>query len=202
MLSGRATDVQVYMGVDENEKIWYYHDPTKKAQGPFTMVQLRQWEKTKLFPEDLHVWRTTETPQDGILLTDLLQLKLGKEFQPGFVENHRDFGNASNTTSGWDSGKIGSNSQGNYWAVEKPHRVPPDGGSRQERAWESTQGLPRYDDERGNFGWESGSIDYRPHRPDQRANGIGRFPTSKKDCPCRYFERGMCSKGRDCEFKH
>lgn len=77
------------MTVDsEKEKIWYYQDPTRTIQGPFTMEQLRKWEKTNLFPLDLRIWRATETQDASILLSDALSgrfsnsISLGPSQQP------------------------------------------------------------------------------------------------------------------------
>ncbi|KAK6916640.1 SWIB/MDM2 domain [Dillenia turbinata] len=55
----------------ETDKIWYYHDPFKRAQGPFSMAQLRKWSKS-YFPADLRVWRSTERQDNSILLVDIL----------------------------------------------------------------------------------------------------------------------------------
>ncbi|KAH7430453.1 hypothetical protein KP509_09G099900 [Ceratopteris richardii] len=56
----------------EKEKIWCYLDPTRTVQGPFSMEQLRKWEKTNLFPVDLRIWRITESQDASILLSDAL----------------------------------------------------------------------------------------------------------------------------------
>lgn len=56
----------------EKEKVWCYQDPTRTVQGPFTMEQLRKWEKTNLFPLDLRIWRVTESQDASILLSDAL----------------------------------------------------------------------------------------------------------------------------------
>ncbi|MCO5577312.1 hypothetical protein L7F22_031140 [Adiantum nelumboides] len=56
----------------EKEKVWCYLDPTRTVQGPFTMEQLRKWEKTNLFPLDLRIWRVTESQDNTVLLSDAL----------------------------------------------------------------------------------------------------------------------------------
>ncbi|KAF8011072.1 hypothetical protein BT93_J1630 [Corymbia citriodora subsp. variegata] len=53
-------------------KLWHYHDPSGKIQGPFTILQLRKWNENGHFPVDLKIWRTEETIEDSILLTDVL----------------------------------------------------------------------------------------------------------------------------------
>ncbi|EHA8588279.1 zinc finger CCCH domain-containing protein 19 [Cocos nucifera] len=59
----------------ESEKIWHYHDPSGKIQGPFSMVQLRKWSTTGYFPTNLRIWRTFEKQEDSVLLTDALSGK-------------------------------------------------------------------------------------------------------------------------------
>lgn len=58
--------------ISETEKIWHYKDPSGTVQGPFSMVQLRKWSNTGYFPTSLTVWKTTEGPDDSMLLTDAL----------------------------------------------------------------------------------------------------------------------------------
>ncbi|KAJ7946707.1 Zinc finger CCCH domain-containing protein 19 [Quillaja saponaria] len=70
--------------LNETEKIWHYKDPAGKVQGPFSIVQLRKWSNTGYFPADLRIWRTTENPDDSILLTDALAGKIHKE--PSLME--------------------------------------------------------------------------------------------------------------------
>ncbi|KAJ9147002.1 hypothetical protein P3X46_029211 [Hevea brasiliensis] len=56
----------------ETEKLWRYQDPSGKFQGPFSMLQLRKWKTSGLFPPDFRVWRIYEKQDDSILLTDAL----------------------------------------------------------------------------------------------------------------------------------
>ncbi|KAA3482306.1 zinc finger CCCH domain-containing protein 19 [Gossypium australe] len=78
---GVTTSVQV----NETEKMWHYQDPSGKVQGPFSMVQLRKWSNTGCFPADLKIWRTNETQDDSILLTNALAGKFQKD--PPVVDN-------------------------------------------------------------------------------------------------------------------
>ncbi|KAG1354510.1 zinc finger CCCH domain-containing protein 19 [Cocos nucifera] len=56
---------------NENDKVWHYQDPAGIVQGPFSMVQLRKWNK--FFPPDLRIWLTTEKQENSVLLTDALK---------------------------------------------------------------------------------------------------------------------------------
>ncbi|KZV16987.1 zinc finger CCCH domain-containing protein 44-like [Dorcoceras hygrometricum] len=55
----------------ETEKLWHYRDPNGKIQGPFAMLQLRKWNTTGLFPQDMRIW-TNHEQYDSLLLTDAL----------------------------------------------------------------------------------------------------------------------------------
>ncbi|CAK9157056.1 unnamed protein product [Ilex paraguariensis] len=55
----------------ETDKLWHYRDPNGGIQGPFSMVQLRKWSTTGLFPPDMRIWVSDEQV-DSILLTDAL----------------------------------------------------------------------------------------------------------------------------------
>ncbi|KAH1099081.1 hypothetical protein J1N35_016002 [Gossypium stocksii] len=78
---GVTTSVQV----NETEKMWHYQDPSGKVQGPFSIVQLRKWSNTGYFPADLKIWKTNETQDDSILLTNALAGKFQKD--PPVVDN-------------------------------------------------------------------------------------------------------------------
>ncbi|GLU02832.1 hypothetical protein SLE2022_200670 [Rubroshorea leprosula] len=65
--------------INETEKMWHYQDPSGKVQGPFSMVQLRKWNKNGYFPADLRIWRKSESQDDSILLTDALAGKFPKD---------------------------------------------------------------------------------------------------------------------------
>ncbi|KAL2527892.1 Zinc finger CCCH domain-containing protein 44-like [Forsythia ovata] len=55
----------------ETEKLWHYRDPSGKIQGPFSMVQLRKWSTTGLFPPDMRIWTHNEHCK-SLLLSDAL----------------------------------------------------------------------------------------------------------------------------------
>ncbi|XP_020552373.1 zinc finger CCCH domain-containing protein 44-like isoform X2 [Sesamum indicum] len=55
----------------ETENLWHYRDPNGKIQGPFSMMQLRKWRTTGLFPPDMRIW-TNHEQYDSLLLTDAL----------------------------------------------------------------------------------------------------------------------------------
>ncbi|KAG9135790.1 hypothetical protein Leryth_002512 [Lithospermum erythrorhizon] len=59
------------MNESETEKMWYYRDPNDKIQGPFSIVQLREWSTTGYFPPDMKIWTIYEH-EDSILLTEAL----------------------------------------------------------------------------------------------------------------------------------
>ncbi|KAL0333009.1 UNVERIFIED_CONTAM: Zinc finger CCCH domain-containing protein 44 [Sesamum calycinum] len=55
----------------ETENLWHYRDSNGKIQGPFSMMQLRKWSTTALFPPDMRIW-TNHEQYDSLLLTDAL----------------------------------------------------------------------------------------------------------------------------------
>ncbi|KAI7733781.1 hypothetical protein M8C21_023331 [Ambrosia artemisiifolia] len=60
---------------DENEvssSKWFYLDPQKQIQGPFSRYDLNRWSKYGYFKADFKVWKDGETPDRAILLTDML----------------------------------------------------------------------------------------------------------------------------------
>nr|XP_018679550.1 PREDICTED: uncharacterized protein At5g08430-like isoform X2 [Musa acuminata subsp. malaccensis] len=60
--------------VDDEDKTWHYVDPSGNEQGPFDMVSLRYWMREGFFDEDFKVWKTGQSREDAILLTDALRL--------------------------------------------------------------------------------------------------------------------------------
>ncbi|KAL4572963.1 hypothetical protein LXL04_019752 [Taraxacum kok-saghyz] len=58
---------------NDSDKLWHYKDPSGKIQGPFSMGQLRKWNKNGYFPARLVIWKKTEKEDDGILLNDALE---------------------------------------------------------------------------------------------------------------------------------
>ncbi|KAH9618093.1 hypothetical protein KSS87_015998 [Heliosperma pusillum] len=67
------------LNTSETEKMWQYRDPTGKVQGPFSLTQLRKWNGTGYFPNDLRIWRISQSDNDTVLLTDLLAGRLDQE---------------------------------------------------------------------------------------------------------------------------
>lgn len=59
----------------ETEKLWHYRDPNGRIQGPFSMMQLRKWSTTGLFPPDMRIWTNHEL-FDSLLLSDALNGRL------------------------------------------------------------------------------------------------------------------------------
>ncbi|GER35096.1 zinc finger CCCH domain-containing protein [Striga asiatica] len=98
--------------VIETEKLWHYRDPNSKIQGPFSMIQLRKWSTTGLFPPDMRIW-TNHEQYDSLLLTDALNgkfhlasdlsnsgMRQKEEVAPGEVEVPSE---GTNVSSGGDS---------------------------------------------------------------------------------------------------
>ena len=49
--------------------MWHYEDPQGDSHGPFSLVNLSGYG---FFAEDFKVWRTDETKEQAILLTDAI----------------------------------------------------------------------------------------------------------------------------------
>ncbi|RCV13232.1 hypothetical protein SETIT_2G330700v2 [Setaria italica] len=54
--------------------MWHYEDPQGDLHGPFSMAMLHSWRSNGFFPEDLRVWRTDETKEQAVLLTDAMRM--------------------------------------------------------------------------------------------------------------------------------
>jgi hypothetical protein len=54
--------------------MWNYVDPQGNTQGPFPLSWLFRWRG--FFDKDYKVWRTGETPEQAILLTDAFLMYL------------------------------------------------------------------------------------------------------------------------------
>lgn len=54
------------------EAVWHYEDPIGDLQGPFSMEMLNNWRSNGFFSEDFKVWRTDETKEQAVLLTDAI----------------------------------------------------------------------------------------------------------------------------------
>ncbi|CAN4083379.1 unnamed protein product [Withania somnifera] len=62
----------------ETEKLWHYRDPARRIQGPFSVMQLRKWNTSGLFPPDMRIW-TNHEHEDSVLLTNVLKGIFHKE---------------------------------------------------------------------------------------------------------------------------
>lgn len=52
--------------------IWYYLDPQGDVQGPFCLASLKNWKDADYFPSDFKVWKTGQTQDHAVLLSDIL----------------------------------------------------------------------------------------------------------------------------------
>ncbi|KAF4383251.1 hypothetical protein F8388_009282 [Cannabis sativa] len=76
---GLSTGTNQSVNDYEIEKIWHYRDPTGKVQGPFSMLHLRKWSASGMFPQELRIWRANEKQENSILLIDALTGQYCKE---------------------------------------------------------------------------------------------------------------------------
>jgi len=61
-----------YAGVNKNEKVWYYKDLKGKEQGPFSSLEMNQWNNANYLHNDLLIrliWEDTYKPLSSILKT-------------------------------------------------------------------------------------------------------------------------------------
>ncbi|CAN4123531.1 unnamed protein product [Withania somnifera] len=56
----------------DTDKLWHYRDPNGRTQGPFSVTQLRKWNRSGLFPLDMRIW-TNDEHYDSVLLTNALK---------------------------------------------------------------------------------------------------------------------------------
>ncbi|CAN6211690.1 unnamed protein product [Urochloa humidicola] len=59
--------------------MWHYEDPQGDLHGPCPMVMLWRWSNSGFFTGDFKVWRTDETKEQAILLTDAMR-PCGRQF--------------------------------------------------------------------------------------------------------------------------
>ncbi|XP_042477400.1 zinc finger CCCH domain-containing protein 44-like [Macadamia integrifolia] len=52
--------------------IWHYVDPYDEEQGPFPLSALKRWKESNYFSPDFKVWKTGQSREEAILLTDAL----------------------------------------------------------------------------------------------------------------------------------
>ncbi|CAH8385035.1 unnamed protein product [Eruca vesicaria subsp. sativa] len=67
----------------EVNMVWLYGDPDGKIHGPFSLLNLRQWNASGYFPPELRIWRFGEQQNSSILLTDALN----GQFHKGSLQN-------------------------------------------------------------------------------------------------------------------
>ena len=103
LTSAGASKSPLMPTIDENEKIWYYKDPSSKIQGPFSMTQLRKWNTTGYFPSSLRIWKTSDKEDEAILLTDALLGKFQKSTLPPKMPSTLDGGRNELTSQTQDS---------------------------------------------------------------------------------------------------
>ncbi|CAH1437201.1 unnamed protein product [Lactuca virosa] len=68
-----------------NDDMWHYRDPSGNVQGPFSMVQLQQWNIRGYFPNDMRVWAGREA--DSVLLNDVLQQQFNNPYNDPWSGN-------------------------------------------------------------------------------------------------------------------
>ncbi|XP_027359862.1 uncharacterized protein LOC113868461 isoform X2 [Abrus precatorius] len=67
-----------------NDKPWHYQDPTGKIQGPFSILQLHQWNASGYFPTNLRIWKIDEKQDNSMFLTDVLSGKYSKHVSASY----------------------------------------------------------------------------------------------------------------------
>nr|CAB3458085.1 unnamed protein product [Digitaria exilis] len=74
--TGAADDADALMPMRrllDSQIIWHYEDPRGDLRGPFSMAMLHGWYDNGFFVEDFRVWRTDETKEQSVLLTDAMK---------------------------------------------------------------------------------------------------------------------------------
>ncbi|KAJ8642227.1 hypothetical protein MRB53_018921 [Persea americana] len=123
--------------ISDTDKIWYYQDPSGKNQGPFSMAQLHKWSKIGYFPSSLRTWKTSETQEDSILLTDAINGMFPKE--PSQWETHvNGFPDHGGTTL--DDGKENKQEGGWSGSTSSAWRDKPKNNGDSESNWNNTSG--------------------------------------------------------------
>ncbi|KAK4417181.1 hypothetical protein Salat_2543700 [Sesamum alatum] len=60
-------------GESPDDVIWHYVDPQGQTQGPFSLCLLKRWSDANYFHSGFTVWKSGQTPYDGVLLVDVLR---------------------------------------------------------------------------------------------------------------------------------
>ncbi|KAL6575504.1 hypothetical protein OROHE_000881 [Orobanche hederae] len=59
-------------GESPDDVIWHYVDPQGQTRGPFPLYMLKRWSDANYFHSGFRVWKSNQTPDDGVLLVDVL----------------------------------------------------------------------------------------------------------------------------------
>ncbi|OIT33268.1 zinc finger ccch domain-containing protein 19 [Nicotiana attenuata] len=110
----------------ETDKLWHYRDPAGRIQGPFSVMQLRKWNTSGLFPPEMRIW-TNHEHDDSILLTNALKGLFHKEPQLHGKTSNQSWEPAasdSRTSVRWSETATGSGGEcGKREAPGHPHKA-------------------------------------------------------------------------------
>ncbi|GFP83262.1 zinc finger CCCH domain-containing protein 44 [Phtheirospermum japonicum] len=96
----------------EIEKLWHYRDSDGKIRGPFSMMQLREWSTTGLYPPDMRIW-TNHEQYDSLPLTEAMH---------GKFHGASDLSNSGSREEG-PTGDIGPISEGTDVSGEESKKI-------------------------------------------------------------------------------
>ncbi|KAL3626848.1 hypothetical protein CASFOL_029253 [Castilleja foliolosa] len=96
----------------EIEKLWHYRDSDGKIRGPFSMMQLREWSTTGLYPPDMRIW-TNHEQYDSLPLTEAMH---------GKFHGASDLSN-SGSPEEVPTGEIGPIIEGTYLSDEESKKI-------------------------------------------------------------------------------
>ncbi|KAK9110836.1 hypothetical protein Sjap_018896 [Stephania japonica] len=71
-------DLHNEVAEDPKNCAWHYVDPFGDVQGPFSMEMLEKWHGGNYFSPDFKVWKTGQSQEAAVLLTDALALTFKK----------------------------------------------------------------------------------------------------------------------------
>jgi hypothetical protein len=58
---------------DPGSFLWHYLDPQGDVQGPFSLTLLKRWNDADYFLPGFKVWKTGQSQNEAVLLTDVLR---------------------------------------------------------------------------------------------------------------------------------
>ncbi|KAE8688355.1 Binding protein [Hibiscus syriacus] len=58
---------------DVGSLMWHYEDPQGDIQGPFSLISLKTWMDADYFPIGFRVWKTGQSRNSAVLLTDIVR---------------------------------------------------------------------------------------------------------------------------------